>query len=114
MDDGGHVRQRAGIQRDECVGKNQRRGVAATDDGDDPGGVGESDRGDQRVARCDLQGQRQLLSRGDIGPEWRTRWWGYVWWRERGDAWVLGFSRKQVDPPGSDLRRRDVAAVCEW
>ena len=43
-----------------------RRARAASDDGDDVGGVGQSVDGRERVAGCHLQGQRQLLPGRDV------------------------------------------------
>ena len=46
--------------------------VVASRLGDDVGGVGEPVVGVERVAGRDLQGRRQLLPDGDIGPQWRS------------------------------------------
>ena len=71
MDEHGQVRQCAGVQRDECAGYDQRLGIVASDDGDDAGSVGEPVSRDQRVARCDLQGERQLLPGGNVDSRQR-------------------------------------------
>src|SRR5439155_13798393 len=60
VDDGGPIRQRAGVQR-RGVRDGAERHVTPAHERDNAGGVGEPDDGEQRVAGRDLQGQRQLL-----------------------------------------------------
>ena len=64
--DGGQVRQGVAVQRHQRAGHDSRCGVAAPDDRDDAGGVGQPVDGQRQLARRDLQGQRQLLPRGDV------------------------------------------------
>ena len=54
---------RRSVQRLELAGHDPGCGLAAPDDRDDGGGVGQPVERDSKLARRDLQGQRQLLPR---------------------------------------------------
>ena len=62
----GKYGKRAQLQRHERAGQRPGRGLAAADDRHDARGLGQPRDGHQRLARRDLQGQRQLLPRGDL------------------------------------------------
>src|SRR5262249_34396737 len=77
------------------------------------GPVYKGDGEQQRLARRDLQGQRQLLPRGNI-PEQRVA--GRGWHVRRcggGRRRVAGVACEYVVVSGGDVRRVDAAAVCE-
>ena len=59
--DGWQVRQGVAVQRHQRDGHDPRLRLAAPDQRDDAGGVGQPVDGQRQLARRDLQGQRQLL-----------------------------------------------------
>ena len=113
VDDSGKYGQGVAVQRNEREGQHSGCGVAPPDDGDDAGSVGQSVRGDERLARRDLQGQRQLLSDGNHRSRWPAGRWRDVRRNERQSVWDLDTPSQHVDPSGNDLRRGNAAPVCE-
>src|SRR5262245_7076226 len=113
MDGDGQVRGCAGVQRHDGAGDDSGCSLAAADDGDDAGSVGEPDGGNGGVAGRDLQGQRQLLSRGDVdaGTAGGRR---DLWGQRGGGVRDRGGAGEHVDALGGDVRRVDAAAVREW
>ncbi len=105
------VRQGAPVQRLERPRQRARRRLAAPHQRHDPGGVGQPLDASQRLARRDLQGQRQLLPRGDLDNA------------SKPDAGLIAGGsfadalrhrrpdREHLDPPDRDLRRRHPAPV---
>ena len=66
LDNFGQIWERAGVRRDKLAGDGKQFGDVAIEQCHDAGSVGESLDREQRMAGCNLQGQRQLLPGGDI------------------------------------------------
>ena len=69
----GKYGKRAQLQRHKLAGDGAQLGLAAAEHRDDAGGVGQPDHVTSRLARRDLEGQRQLLPRRHLRPQRQTR-----------------------------------------
>src|SRR5213076_2121102 len=107
VDDGGAVRRRAGVRRDEYQRDGGERGVAEADDGDDAGGVGVPDGGADGVAGGDRQERGWVLPDGVVGPGQPAGGGGGVAAGGTDHGWADGAGAEHVDTPGGDVRRGD-------
>ena len=101
------VRQGAAVQRHQRAGHDPRRGLAAPDHRDDARGVGQPVDRQRQLARRHLQGQRQLLPRGNLDQRLAAPTPGMIAGGSYADAFgTAALAANTWSLPRRDLRRR--------